>query len=101
MINICTITYKINYKKINPALNWVNQERRAFTSQSVAESSWQKSMWFCLIMINVFTYFMILHAICFLRLLQDDLAVAIHKSESLVLCHLIKMSSDFLTSKGI
>lgn len=67
----------------------------------MAESSWQKSMWFCLIMINVFTYFMILHAICFLRLLQDDLAIAIHKPESLVLCHLIKMSSEFLTSRGI
>lgn len=72
-----------------------------FTSQSVAASSWQKSVRFCLIMINVFTYFIILHAIFFLRLLQDDLAIAIHKPESLVLCHLTKMSSDLLTSKGM
>lgn len=50
---------------MNPALSRVNQERRAFPSQSVAESSWQKSMWFCLIMINVFTYFIILQAIFF------------------------------------
>lgn len=60
-------------------------------SQSVAESSWQKPMWSCLFMVNVFTYFITLHTIFFLRLLQGDLALGIHKLESLVLCHLIKM----------
>lgn len=90
---------------MNPALSRVNQERRAFPSQSVAESSWQKSMWFCLIMINVFTYFIILQAIFFFFqffiLLEDDLAIATHKPESLVLYHLIAYQQEDATSSGM
>lgn len=87
---------------MNPALSRVNQERRAFPSQSVAESSWQKSMWFCLIMINVFTYFIFLHAFFFnFSLSWRVIWQLLLANQRLVLCHLIAYQQEDAASSGM